>query len=1174
MVARSENENVPLSREVRCAELFSCTWERDSIVEEGYVYRGALNGRPCKILVDTGAQLNFVCEKLVKIPGQGYGNFVKRPVKITTADSSTMSQGYVKADLEIYSSTGNYVSRQCGFQILSKIPYDVILGIPWIKSEKANLTHQFGLSLGDGTRLENDVYGPTRLITRNEFTDDMNRKQYESLCLVNIREFNEENAQGVEEPACCVLNACEQDPDATKALDILLHDFDDVLVDELPEGVSEKVDFSHKIDLIDPEAKPPCAPVRRMSPAELTELKHQLKLLSEKKFIKPSKGPYGSPVLFAKKKDGSYRMCIDYRALNSLTKKNRYPLPQIDTILDAIQDAKYFSSLDLVSGYWQIPMDEKSVEKTAFRCQYGSYEFRVMPFGLTNAPSTFQALMNEIFEDCLNDFVVVYLDDILVFSRNREEHAKHLQIVLKRLKKRGLKVKKSKCKFFQKQLKFLGYEVSEKGVAVDEDKVKAILDIEQPKNLKELRSFLGSTNYYRKFIKEYALIASPLTELLKQTNPFIWSTACEDAFQKLKQSLIQPPVLATLDPGKPFVVHTDASDVAVGAVLMQKHDEGLRPLAYFSKKLGEREMNYPTHDKELLAIMHVLRVWKHYLLGVEFDLYTDCGALSVLSKPRSELNKRQLRSLETLEEFHGMTMHHIAGKENSVADALSRMPTKQILTLRLANTTKAESEEILKNILFAPFVTTVQELLKTDKFALQIMALLENPDRSTLLPGYNYKIEDFTITNGIILYQGRVYLPESYLREILIAQNHDTAIAGHMGRDKTYELVKRYFFWPGLSQDVDNYVRTCPKCQAYKPSNRAELGLLAPLPIPKGRWDSVSLDFITNLPLTSRGHTVAVVFVDRFTKMICVEPMPTRFTAQDVAYKYFTAVFRLHGMPKSFVSDRDVRFMSTFWQELHALVDTRLLMSTSYHPQTDGQTERANRTIKQYLKMYCEDSPEDWDLYLTAAEFAYNNSENASTKMTPFFMNYGRHPRTPATYEGGLPDTSESYEVTEFVTRLKEHMLLARDRLLKAQSHQKTQADKHKRQHDFKVGDKVWVAKTKREKTKFGSIMKGPYEILELIGDNAIKVRHTTDHATDTVNISRVRTYEQREEMMQNSTLVQHEVHAFKAKKEHKGETSYLVSYKQTAPADEWYTEKELLRILGPDQVAAHTYGL
>jgi hypothetical protein len=643
--------------------------------------------------VDTGAQLNFVCEKLVKIPGQGYGNFVKRPVKITTADSSTMSQGYVKADLEIYSSTGNYVSRQCGFQILSKIPYDVILGIPWIKSEKANLTHQFGLSLGDGTKLENDVYGPTRLITRNEFTDDMNRKQYESLCLVNIREFNEENAQGVEEPACCVLNACEQDPDATKALDILLHDFDDVLVDELPDGVSEKVDFSHKIDLIDPEAKPPCAPVRRMSPAELTELKHQLKLLSEKKFIKPSKGPYGSPVLFAKKKDGSYRMCIDYRALNSLTKKNRYPLPQIDTILDAIQDAKYFSSLDLVSGYWQIPMDQNSVEKTAFRCQYGSYEFRVMPFGLTNAPSTFQALMNEIFEDCLNDFVVVYLDDILVFSRNREEHAKHLQIVLERLKKRGLKVKQSKCKFFQKQLKFLGYEVSEKGVAVDEDKVKAILEIEQPKNLKELRSFLGSTNYYRKFIKEYALIASPLTELLKQTNPFIWSTTCEDAFQKLKQSLIQPPVLATLDPGKPFVVHTDASDVAVGAVLMQKHDEGLRPLAYFSKKLGEREMNYPTHDKELLAIMHVLRVWKHYLLGVEFDLYTDCGALSVLSKPRSELNKRQLRSLETLEEFHGMTMHHIAGKENSVADALSRMPTKQILTLRLANTTKAESEK-------------------------------------------------------------------------------------------------------------------------------------------------------------------------------------------------------------------------------------------------------------------------------------------------------------------------------------------------------------------------------------------------------------------------------------------------------------------------------------------------
>jgi hypothetical protein len=297
--------------------------------------------------------------------------------------------------------------------------------------------------------------------------------------------------------------------------------------------------------------------------------------------------------------------------------------------------------------------------------------------------------------------------------------------------------------FFQRKLKFLGHVISEEGIAVDMEKVKAIDQMDKPANLKELRSFLGSTNFYRRFIENYASIAKPLTDLLKESNPFVWNTECEVAFKKLKSCLMLPPVLAPVDFSKPFVVHTDASDSTVGAVLMQQYDKGLRPLEYYSRKLSEGEVRYPTHDKELLAILHALKAWRHYLLGVEFDLYTDCGALSVLGKPRSELNRRQIRSIETIEEYSGMTMHHIAGKKNVVADALTRVPMKECFCVTTMENSTNAGESVWQEEMFAPIISLVLEFMKTDDFALQVLKCLEDPEKHQLPPGYDR--EDFTI---------------------------------------------------------------------------------------------------------------------------------------------------------------------------------------------------------------------------------------------------------------------------------------------------------------------------------------------------------------------------------------------------------------------------------------------
>jgi len=383
----------------------------------------------------------------------------------------------------------------------------------------------------------------------------------------------------------------------------VVQEFLDVFPSDLP-GVPPDRDIDFAIDL-EPGTKPISIPPYRMAPAELKELKDQLQDLLSKGFIRPSVSPWGAPVLFVKKKDGTMRMCIDYRQLNKVTVKNKYPLPRIDDLFDQLQGASLFSKIDLRSGYHQLKIRASDIPKTAFRTRYGHYEFLVMSFGLTNAPAAFMELMNGVFRPYIDSFVIVFIDDILVYSRTEDDHVRHLRIVLQRLREEKLYAKFSKCEFWLNSVAFLGHVVSKEGIRVDPAKIEAVRGWTRPTSPTEIRSFVGLAGYYRRFVQSFSTIAAPLTRLTRQGVGFQWSDECEESFQKLKTLLTSAPVLTLLEEGVDFTVYCDASGVGLGGVLMQKG----KVIVYASRQLKSHEKNYPTHDLELAGLVFVLKLW-------------------------------------------------------------------------------------------------------------------------------------------------------------------------------------------------------------------------------------------------------------------------------------------------------------------------------------------------------------------------------------------------------------------------------------------------------------------------------------------------------------------------------------------------------------------------------------
>ncbi|XP_025825129.1 uncharacterized protein LOC112900483, partial [Panicum hallii] len=473
----------------------------------------------------------------------------------------------------------------------------------------------------------NSVQGPKQPTGTNRTAPARSQQQSFGKAKVNhVHAEEAEDAPGV------VFDSMVNHIQAESPEDVpVVQEFADVFPDELP-GMPPERDVEFTIDLV-PGTKPIAKNAYRLAAPELAELKKQLEELQQKGFIRPAASPWGAPVLFVKKKDGSMRLCVDYRDLNAVTIKNKYPLPRIDDLFDQLKGAKFFSKIDLRSGYHQLRVRPEDIPKTAFRTRYGQYEFTVMPFGLTNAPAFFMTLMNKVFMEELDRFVVVFIDDILVYSKSAEEHGQHLKVVLGKLRKHQLYAKFSKCEFWMQRVSFLGHVLTAEGVEVDPEKVKAVSEWKQPTSVSEIRSLLGLAGYYRRFIEGFSKIARPMTELLRKDAKFVWSEACEGSFQELKRRLTSAPVLILPDNQKSFVVYCDASRQGLGCVLMQ---EG-RVVAYASRQLRTHEQNYPTHDLELAAVVHSLKIWRHYLIGNKCEIYTDHKSLKYIFT-QSDLN--------------------------------------------------------------------------------------------------------------------------------------------------------------------------------------------------------------------------------------------------------------------------------------------------------------------------------------------------------------------------------------------------------------------------------------------------------------------------------------------------------------------------------------------------------
>ena len=841
----------------------------------------------------------------------------------------------------------------------------------------------------------------------------------------------------------------------------LLEAFGDVF--EEPRSLPPHRELDHKI-LLKPGSLPVNVRPYRYPILQKDIIEKTIKEMLQAGVVRDSHSPYSSPIVLVKKKDGTWRLCVDYRQLNKQTVMDKFPIPVIQELLDELHGAEYFSKIDLRSGYWQVRMNPEDVEKTAFRTHEGHYEFLVMPFGLTNAPSTFQALMNRVFKPYLRKFILVFFDDILIYSPSLASHLEHLQVTLHTLRQNTLYAKKSKCMFGVKKVDYLGHVISAQGVATDPSKITAVKEWPTPTTVKQLRGFLGLTGYYRRFVKHYGQISKPLTDLLKK-NAFHWDDTAQQAFEHLKEAMITAPVLALPNFSKTFVIETDASGKGIGAVLMQ---EG-HPIAYFSKALASQHHSLSTYEKELMAVVLAVEHWRPYLLGRHFIIKTDHFSLKYLlgQKLTTVFQSKWLPKLMG----YDYEIHFRQGKENLVADGLSRLYGMQLLTFTLSSIT-------------SELMTAIKTTWLQDPSIQQLIQALEAGQQH---PKYMWQ-------QGLLYRKGKLVVgADPAVKQQLLQLFHDSSIGGHSGIQVTKKRIGSVLYWKGMTKDVRNHVRTCAVCQRNKPDLSLPAGLLQPLPIPNAIWEDISMDFIEGLP-KSRGKDSILVVVDRLSKYAHFLALAHPFSAATVAQVYFEQVFKLHGLPKNIVSDRDSIFLSRFWQELFSLLKVAIHMSSAYHPQSDGQTEVVNRCLEGYLRCMTGEKPQEWVLWLPLAEWWYNSNWHSSTGVTPFEAVYGQSPSLHIPYLAG----DSKVEAVDRSLRAREECIqMLKYHLEASQRRMKHQADRKRVDRVFEVGDLVYLklqpyrqhTVAVRTSQKLAAKFYGPFPIVAKVGLVAYKLQ-------------------------------------------------------------------------------------
>ena len=756
----------------------------------------------------------------------------------------------------------------------------------------------------------------------------------------------------------------------------LMTDFPKVF--EEAEGVEANPPVRHLIRLQD-GARPSHVKPYRFSETQKNEMREQVSLLLRKGWIRPSLSPWGAPVLLVPKKDGTWRFCVDFRNLNAVTVRDSFPLPRIDDLLHKVGQAAVFSKMDMQSGFHQVPMEGDSIETTAFslpEAVEGSshFEWIVMPFGLMNAPSTFQRLVSRVLVGC-ETFTSAYIDDILVFSRDEAEHEQHLKQVLQCLARHNLRVKLKKCSFFQQEMPFLGHVLSQGCVKVEPQKIEALQRWKRPlTTVKQVRQFLGLASYYRMFVPGFASLVAPLSHMTRKDARVVWTAEAQEAVDGVIHALQRAPALRTWDSKKQARVTTDASLVGMGALLEQydETDSQWKPVAYWSRKLLPPQTRYHATDREWLAVVTaVTQVWWFWLCDRDFVLRTDHAPLRyLLQNPSPHLSHRQARWVEKMQPYR-FEFVHLKGETNKVADALSRTPEFECSAVEIHRAPQLYWDELVQAARVDPAYPESQ------------------PEK-----GGGWKKEQglWTLDQRI----GKcVYVPDdAKLRSKIISECHETPLMGHFGIKKTADRVKEHFRWVGMRKEVEEFVKTCDLCQRAgdKLSDTVNIHTI----IARHPWEIVTIDFMCGFaPAKQTKHTSIVVITDKFTRQIHLRSCTLNPSASETVQLFLEMVVARHGLPRLIISDRGSQFESLLWIGVMEALGSRAALASTHHPQTNGATERANRTLVQMIRKFVRKNLTTWAAYLPLFEFAYNSAVHSITGVAPFVAELARMPLMP-----------------------------------------------------------------------------------------------------------------------------------------------------------------------------------
>jgi hypothetical protein len=1046
-------------------------------------------------LLDSGAACNMITKKLTT-------KLKKIPCQeslITVAGEPCYINSKVMVELNIKNKP--YMVEM---NVIPNLPVEMILGFQWMKENLAYI--------------------------------DFEKK------IVKLKEFQEETQeeQKILEEATIIKN--------------ILKDYQDIFQNELTSCTSK---VQHQI-ILKQDSRPIRQKVHKIGENQRISLEKQLKDLLRRNIIEPSNSPWASPITMVPK-NGDYRLCGDYRRLNNITIHDSYPLPNIEDILNSLAGATIFSTMDAISGYHQIAMEDKDKEKTAFICHKGLFQFKRMPFGLVNSGATFQRMMDTELEE-FSSFVKVYVDDIIVFSKTIKEHENHLRTIFQKLRNIGLKLKESKCRFMLEKIKFLSHEVSKDGIRPTMDKIDVIKKISPPKNSKQVMKFLGTISWYRRFIQDFAKIAMPLQILLKKNSIFEWKESQQNAFNELVKKLASQPILKLPNFAYHFILQTDASDISIGACIGQEQEGQFFPIAYASRGLSRAERNYSTIEKEALAIFWAItKKFKEFTLGSKFILNTDHKPLEHLLKMKNP-NNRILRWIAELQQF-SFTIKYIPGEQNNIADALSRIEWPIINT-----------EEEDQNLFVAAALTlksmqqSQTEDHSLDIYRREIVPMEKihsiNPGNIvfTLIDGILYRISRPRIKHQPDKIWKQVIVPTN-LRKKVFEELHENELSAHLGFEKTYHKINSRFYWKNMSKEIKNWIKHCTLCQMISiPNHQDEIGYINSIPVLEP-WHTIGMDIVGPLPTSNRGNKYILTMMDYLTKWPEAFAIPDQKT-ETIAKIFVEEIYCRQGAPVKIITDMGTNFMSGFFQDVCRILKIEKIHTTAYNPRGNGLVERFNKTLGSALKKSASANHKDWDIRIPFILFAYRTSMQSSAKTSPFMLMYGREPKLPIDIMFEDPNEEKIYDpedyrkkMVDLSTKARE---IARDSIQLEQVKSKHLADKGKFPlQNFKKGELV-LLKNEIPESKLDKPWIGPYIIKEIEEYGNLLISHQQiPKDVQLVNARRVKKFfiNEKEEISYNKEKEEEEFEVEKILKERGKDENleYLVRWKNySSKFDEW----------------------